>query len=308
MTEEEKKNLLRTVLSDDYSMQTLQNFVEMEVVEKEMVKQWEDGEQGVIDLKLKQQIWERVVSECSGQKKKLISRVWLWRAAAVLIILISGLTWGLTSGNGQGDYVEILALNNQEYLLPDSSKVWMQAGSSIRFAKDFIQDRKVWQKGNAMFEVYKHQGSVFQVHVGNAFVEVKGTCFGIRQVDSIRCEVSLFRGAVDFNSQNNRTVMQTMQKLLYNSREGKVEKMGEMNHMNWEGDRFIFTNIRLDDLIEFMNGWYNMNIAIEENVDGDYNFTGGIRYDESVDEVLKKLCYVVNLRQREQEGKIILFK
>lgn len=102
--------------------------------------------------------------------------------------------------------------------------------------------------------------------------------------------------------------MQTMQKLLYNSREGKVEKMGEMSNMNWEGDRFVFTNIRLDDLIEFMNGWYNMNIAIEENVDGDYNFTGGIRYDESVDEVLKKLCYVVNLRQRELEGKIILFK
>ena len=71
------------------------------------------------------------------------------------------------------ELVRIEAQQSMMYILPDSTKVWMKPGSSIQFAKDFNKDRKVWLSGNSLFEVYKHEGSTFQVHINKAFIEVK---------------------------------------------------------------------------------------------------------------------------------------
>ena len=81
------------------------------------------------------------------------------------------------------ELVRIEAQQSMMYILPDSTKVWMKPGSSIQFAKDFNKDRKVWLSGNSLFEVYKHEGSTFQVHINKAFIEVKGTCFLVKQDD-----------------------------------------------------------------------------------------------------------------------------
>ena len=48
------------------------------------------------------------------------------------------------------DFIEVTAQESQLYTLPDSSKVWMQKGSSLRYAKAFLKDRKVWLKGNSI--------------------------------------------------------------------------------------------------------------------------------------------------------------
>ena len=62
-------------------------------------------------------------------------------------------------------YIEITAQKSRMYLLPDSSKVWMQPGSSIRFAEDFEKHRNVWLKGNSLFEVHKNMGRKFRVYI-----------------------------------------------------------------------------------------------------------------------------------------------
>ena len=67
------------------------------------------------------------------------------------------------------ELVRIEAQQSMMYILPDSTKVWMKPGSSIQFAKDFNKDRKVWLSGNSLFEVYKHEGSTFQVHINKAY-------------------------------------------------------------------------------------------------------------------------------------------
>lgn len=74
-------------------------------------------------------------------------------------------------------YIEITAQKSRMYLLPDSSKVWMQPGSSIRFAEDFKKHRNVWLKGNSLFEVHKNMGRKFRVYIDKAFIEVKELAF-----------------------------------------------------------------------------------------------------------------------------------
>ena len=48
-----------------------------------------------------------------------------------------------------------------------------------------------------IFEVYKHEGSFFQVHINKAFIEVKGTCFQIKQTNAEKNEITLFHGKLN---------------------------------------------------------------------------------------------------------------
>ena len=97
-------------------------------------------------------------------------------------------------------------------------KLFGDDGSSIRYAKTFARDRKVWLEGNSLFEVRKHQGNTFQVYINDAFIEVKGTCFLVKQEDAHRSEITLFEGKIEFNvpSTRQKTVMRPLQKLIYN--------------------------------------------------------------------------------------------
>lgn len=74
--------------------------------------------------------------------------------------------------NINDEFIKVIAQQNQMHVLPDSTKVWMESGSSIKYTKAFNK-REVWLEGNSFFEVYKHEGSFFQVHINKAFIEVK---------------------------------------------------------------------------------------------------------------------------------------
>lgn len=308
MTEKEKRDILKKVLSDEYTDEQMKAYAELEAVDKEMRKQWESGEGEYVDWKLKKQIWKKVLAQCADKPARKIRSVWFWRVAVVFLFLAGGIGWMLNQRLQEDKYIQIMAAENMEYILPDSSRVWLQAGSSIKYAKAFKEDRKVWQKGNALFEVRRQQGNVFRVYVREAFIEVKGTCFEVRQIDSLHDEVSLFNGAVDFNTGREKISIRPMQKLLYNTRKNRIEKVGGVHNINWEQDRFVFTNILLSELIDFINSFYKTHIIIGENVNGADFFTGGIRYTESLDEVLNKLEYVVNLKIRRQEKQITIYK
>ena len=72
------------------------------------------------------------------------------------------------------EFAEVVATRNMLYQLPDSSEVWMYPNSSIRFAKNFNKDRRVWLEGSSMFHVRKQHGNTFKVYIDKAFIEVKG--------------------------------------------------------------------------------------------------------------------------------------
>ena len=126
--------------------------------------------------------------------------LWYIAASVALVLIVGGLWMHLNEGSTPMDkYIEITAQKSRMYLLPDSSKVWMQPGSSIRFAEDFKKHRNVWLKGNSLFEVHKNMGRKFRVYIDKAFIEVKGTCFLIKQNNPSANEITLFNGSIEFN-------------------------------------------------------------------------------------------------------------
>mgnify|MGYP002708637724 CR=1 FL=1 len=146
------------------------------------------------------------------------------------------------------ELIKITAQQNQMYTLPDSSKVWMEPGSSIQYAKSFNKERKVWLSGNSLFEVYKHEGSTFQVYIDKAFIEVKGTCFHIKQTDAEKNEITLFRGKIEFNieSTGQKTVMKPLQRVIYNPRNAEMR----VEQINAGADNIFEAIVNVNEQIE----------------------------------------------------------
>ena len=230
-------------------------------------------------------------------------------AASVAILLLIGGLWMILGDNKaeMNELVRIEAQQSMMYILPDSTKVWMKPGSSIQYAKDFNKDRKVWLSGNSLFEVYKHEGSTFQVHINKAFIEVKGTCFLVKQDDIKQNEITLFHGKIEFNveSTGKKIVMQPLQKVTYNVDNAQTQ-IENISNISWENGRYNFEDVPLTQLIETVNQMYNTNIVLKRNLGKKELFSGSIRYDETLDDVLDKICFSLNLTIETHNEQIII--
>ena len=230
-------------------------------------------------------------------------------AASVAILLMIGGLWMILGDNKaeMNELVRIEAQQSMMYILPDSTKVWMKPGSSIQFAKDFNKDRKVWLSGNSLFEVYKHEGSTFQVHINKAFIEVKGTCFLVKQDDIKQNEITLFHGKIEFNveSTGKKIVMQPLQKVTYNVDNAQTQ-IENISNISWENGRYNFEDVPLTQLIETVNQMDNTNIVLKRMLGKKALFSGSIRYDETLDDVLDKICFSLNLTIETHNEQIII--
>lgn len=208
---------------------------------------------------------------------------------------------------GKRDLVKIEARQSKMYILPDGTKVWMEPGSSIQYIKDFNRNRKVWLSGNSLFEVSRHDGNTFQVYIDKAFIEVKGTCFLVNQDDAEQNEITLFNGKIEFNieSTGQKIVMQPLQKVTYNvnSAHAQIEYISKIS---WENGRYYFEDVPLAQLIETVNQMYKTNIVLTRDLKKKALFSGSIRYDETLEDVLDKICFSLDLTIETHNEQIII--
>lgn len=275
-----------------------------------MKKQWKLFADDPVGDKAKKLIWRRVQNSCDGNSSTLVHiELWHTLAASIAILLIIGslLFYYGNDEIGVENYINITAEKNQMYMLPDSTKVWMQPGSTIRYAKEFNKDRKVWLEGNSLFEVSKHKGTTFQVHINNAFIEVKGTCFLVKQEDAHRSEVTLFEGKVEFNVQSTseKTVMRPLQILTYDSANAQTQ-IDDIVNVSWENGRYNFKNVPLTRLIQIVSQMYHTDIILQGKRKDETSFSGSIGYDETIDAVLNKIRFSLDLTITKKNDQIII--
>lgn len=235
--------------------------------------------------------------------------LWYIAASVALVLIVGGLWMYSNTGRTQIEkYIEFTAQESRMYLLPDSSKVWMQPGSSIRFAENFKECRDVWLKGNSLFEVRKNSGSKFRVYIDKAFIEVKGTCFLIKQNNPNANEITLFNGSIEFNieSTHDKIAMKPLQELVYNPVSARTQ-LRRIENIEWQNGRYNFTQFNLEHLTRIMNQMYGSHITISDKVNKNCAFTGSIRYDESLEDVIDKICFSLNLRSKEMNEGILIY-
>lgn len=310
MDNNEKKKLIKSLLTGKLTKQQRKEFVDLNPVKKELKNQWNESGNRIVDKRIKEEIWEKVKSRCEhkNSEKVRVEPIWYFAVASIALLIAIGGFWLNSKGEPTPDeFIRITARQSRTYTLPDSTKVWMETGSAIRYAKGFIRNRKVWLEGNSLFEVSRQEKNPFIVYIDKAFIEVKGTCFLVKQNDAEMSEITLFHGKIEFNveSTGERMMMQPFQRVIFNQENAQV-RVERIANIRWENGKYNFTDIPLQELVGTINQMYDSNITLAADISHESAFTGSIRYDEPLKDVIDKICFSLNLRQEQNVNGITI--
>lgn len=179
-----------------------------------------------------------------------------------------------------------------EVVLPDGSKVWLNAASVLKFPSVFTNgERKVELTGEAYFEVAKNKQLPFKVQFNNNLVEVLGTHFNIMAYkDEAFSKTTLLEGSVSISADKVRKVLVPGQQAISTSGQHTISlsPADEEGAMAWKDNIFLFRNDNIRTIMRQLARWYDIDVSYQGNTDQkDY----GIRMSKSknLSEVLKNL-------------------
>ena len=176
--------------------------------------------------------------------------------------------------------------------LPDGSKVWLNAASSLRFPTSFSgPKRQVELKGEAYFEVAHDESKLFEVNTRNQVVQVLGTHFNINAyADEPSINTTLLEGSVRVSD-----VRTNISQLLKPGEQSQLtEHIEVINVKNtaeavaWKEGYFQFNEADIETVMRQLERWYDVEVKYEGEVPV-YRFGGEIERSLSLLQVLKIL-------------------
>ena len=311
MTLDELKKIIGRMFAGNLSADDRKSLAEEQPLAPSLEEQWHNGKEWHKEEKVEpQDMWNSIVDECWKEKsrsvpagKKIFFTLAGWTAVAAVSLFAAWLIGTHVS------YVTVEAPLEAKkmVLLPDSSKVWLNAAASIRYRKDFVKDRKVELEGEGFFDVRKMEGKPFIVHAGQAAIEVKGTEFNVMRMPETTT-VTLFTGAVEFSAPelDSPVRMKPNEQIAYDIRTGQII-LGKVDsaEYDWRTGKYKFVDKPLKDLIHFINRNYKVNVTLGDEVNKEVLFTGTIRREEGLMDVLDKICINMGLEIRHKDGEKI---
>lgn len=185
--------------------------------------------------------------------------------------------------------------------LPDGTKVWLNATSSLRFPVSFSSyERRVELSGEGYFEVAKDKIKPFFVKTDQQEIKVLGTHFNVdAYVDNDRTQTTLLEGAVQVSGIQNlqkgqHIMLKPGERSILNSGKITVTAANIKEDIAWKDGHFLFDNMPLRNILKQLNRWYNINIDYSSVP--DLGFTGYISRDERLYRVLHMLELTGNVK------------
>lgn len=205
-----------------------------------------------------------------------------------------------------------------QLLLPDGTKVWLNASSSLKFPVAFTGDSRVVElEGEAYFEVatiYRKSGSQrqpFIVTTSSQQIEVLGTHFNVNAYPNEDvAKTTLVEGKVKVSS-----VATGEAKTLNPGQQTQITKTGDIRMfdgidaeeaMAWKNGMFYFNNTDLATIMNQLSRWYNVEVDINNMPKKKFN--GALSRDVKLSQVLKMMETTSGLKFKIDERRISMLK
>lgn len=211
----------------------------------------------------------------------------------------------LLPNEGRGekvDYSEVRTPRGGEYqvVLPDGTIVWLNSESRLRFPSVFAgKERKVEVSGELYFQVTKDSLLPFRVEIDGLYeVEVLGTEFNVRAYSDLPSATTLVKGSVLIRDSDSEIRIKPGEQVVERS-DGRglfVRKVDVTSCIAWKQGYFLFENERLEDILNELARWYNVDIFFENPFVRGERFSVEIRRHESFEEVLRLIGQTKTVR------------
>jgi transmembrane sensor len=195
-----------------------------------------------------------------------------------------------------------------QLLLSDGSKVWLNAGSSIRFPVSFTEKvRRVEITGEVYFEVAHNEKKPFIVKAGETEIQVLGTTFNVNSyADEGAIKTTLLTGKVKIvNEEKQAAILKPGEQALVSqaSHPIPVQTVNVDQVVAWRFGLFQFDRDDIKTVMRQIARWYDVEVSYEGQIP-KIEFWGKISRDLNAAEMCKVLeRYGVHFRI---EGKKII--
>ena len=232
-------------------------------------------------------------------RKNKIHRIIVWtqRAAAVLFIPLVCVTVYFSQRQPelkrdeqyqpQPQPVEIASAPGlvSSVVLPDNTRVWLNAGSHIKYPTFFTGNtREVSVSGEVYFSVTEDREKPFLVNVNDVFnIKVTGTELNVEAYPlSNVFSVTLVEGSAQITSVVNTAkplvTLQPGEQSVWDIRKNELEvhKVNTTTVTSWKDGKIIFKNTPITEIVATLEKRYNAQIILSPRLKNlkDYRFTG----------------------------------
>ncbi|PUZ26350.1 iron dicitrate transport regulator FecR [Chitinophaga parva] len=180
-----------------------------------------------------------------------------------------------------------------QLVLPDGSKVWMNAGSTLQFPVAFTGDiRQVKLSGEAYFDIRQNSAQPFHVQVNNnEDLTVLGTAFNVNAyTNEQRSFTTLISGALRVSSGNASVTLKPGQQAVAAGK-GVLQLQAQADTetaLAWKNGLFNFNGVGLHAMLRQLERWYDLQVVYEGNVP-DVQFFGEMSRNLQLSDVLAGL-------------------
>jgi transmembrane sensor len=253
----------------------------------------------------------------------------------VIILLAIGYHLAGSSQNAQANYLEMIVPigGKSQLILPDGTKIWLNAGSKLRYPSDFkSKEREVYLEGEGFFEVARDVKHPFLVRTSDITIKVLGTVFNVKSYPSEKTiQTTLISGSVIIEGKiggNKIGPLATLEpnqmaiflrkdrKMTIGGNQGKShvsepensyspgKKQGDIlvvddinveTYTSWKNNSLIFENQPFENIAVELERRYGATIVFIDDSIKHYRFSG--RFDEiSIDQALNALKFASPFR------------
>ncbi|NBC67314.1 MAG: DUF4974 domain-containing protein [Bacteroidetes bacterium] len=199
------------------------------------------------------------------------------RVAAILVIgILLSLAGVQMSGLNEPEILPVAMVEKtnpvgqiSKIILPDGSKVWLSAASTMEYPEHFSETKRVIElNGEAFFEVVRDVKRPFTVQSGPLSTLVLGTSFNVKAYqEDADMEVTLATGKVEVSveGEEQKQVLEPNQKVRYERESGlgKAEPADASLAKAWTQRELVFMRESFAAIAKTFERWYGVDFVFE---------------------------------------------
>lgn len=231
-------------------------------------------------------------------------------AAAVIIGAFTAIGFhkednGLTRlDNKTASTIMVPASATTEITLPDSTHVWLNAGSMLRYGRDFnIRNRDIRLEGEAYFEVAHNKTLPFVVHTEDCNVTALGTKFNVYSYPgSTATHATLLEGSVMVENSMSGIILAPGQKATVSDNAIIRSDVDASQYISWINGEIRYDEISLDELFNRLSLLFMADIRHDGLSCGDRMIRAAFSREESLESIMQAITCLLPLNCEALQG------
>ncbi len=188
-------------------------------------------------------------------------------------------------------------------VLSDGSNVWLNANSRLVYPKVFGGLREVKLEGEAYFDVASNKKRPFIVRSNHVTVKVLGTEFNINSYNPESVQTVLVNGKVEIeNAKGDKVELKPGEMAETVGSQIQLSQVNIQKFIAWKKGEFYFENAPLEDIMQELSDWYDVQIVFTAPSLKMLKFSGVLKRDDSIIKVLKKIEQTTSVHFNVQSG------